>query len=64
MHLPDSCTERLEGSRAACMASPTWLPDALRCITRERSVEKRYLALRTAVIVGLKRLPLLAQSKP
>ena len=46
------------------MASPAWLPDALRCITRERSVEKRYLALRTAVIVGLKRLPLLAQSKP
>lgn len=44
------------------MASPTWLPEALRCITRERSVEKRYLALRTAVMVGLKRLPLLAHS--
>ena len=64
MHQPDSCTERLEGSRAACMASPAWLPDVLRCMTRERSVEKRYLALRTAVMVGLKRLPLLTQSRP
>ena len=43
-----------------CMESPIWLPEALRCITRERSVEKRYLALRTAVIVGLKRLVLRA----
>lgn len=30
-----------------------WLPDALRCITLERSVENRYLALRTIAMVGL-----------
>lgn len=47
-----------------CMESPIWLPEALRCITRERSVEKRYLALRTAVIVGLKRLVLCASISP
>ena len=58
-------TERVESSREARSRSspPAWLPDADRRMMRERSVEKRLFALRTAAIVGRNLLFLLHPSR-